>query len=233
MSSFFGNLKLAHKFLLIALAAMAMAAIPATLAVRSAMAQWSFAQGELAGIEPSRSEEGWREDVIKPGLSHEDALAAAPHVEHGGFAYAASDCTGCHLPHAGRRAKLVREELHMPFGSADCQACHSPPGESPQLPKLKAGGLELCADCHDFKAVTRLANPHAPVKSGACFSCHAPHAGAGKAILRASGPALCRRCHDPRSTAESAAHAKAPRPLAECVKCHAPHAPRMAGARHR
>jgi aspartyl-tRNA(Asn)/glutamyl-tRNA(Gln) amidotransferase subunit C len=40
----------------------------------------------VAGIEPTRSEDGWREDVIKPGLSHEDALAAAPQVEHGGFA---------------------------------------------------------------------------------------------------------------------------------------------------
>lgn len=40
----------------------------------------------VAGIEPVRSEDGWREDVIRPGLSHEDALAAAPQVEHGGFA---------------------------------------------------------------------------------------------------------------------------------------------------
>ena len=40
----------------------------------------------VAGIEPTRSGEGWREDAVKPGLSHEDALAAAPHVEHDGFA---------------------------------------------------------------------------------------------------------------------------------------------------
>jgi aspartyl-tRNA(Asn)/glutamyl-tRNA(Gln) amidotransferase subunit C len=40
----------------------------------------------VAGIEPSRSGEGWREDVASPGLSHDDALAAAPEVEHGGFA---------------------------------------------------------------------------------------------------------------------------------------------------
>jgi aspartyl-tRNA(Asn)/glutamyl-tRNA(Gln) amidotransferase subunit C len=40
----------------------------------------------VAGIEPTRSGDGWREDVIQPGLSHEDALAAAPHPEHGGFA---------------------------------------------------------------------------------------------------------------------------------------------------
>jgi aspartyl-tRNA(Asn)/glutamyl-tRNA(Gln) amidotransferase subunit C len=40
----------------------------------------------VAGIEPARSEVGWREDVTKPGLSHEDALAAAPQAEHDGFA---------------------------------------------------------------------------------------------------------------------------------------------------
>lgn len=40
----------------------------------------------VAGIEPTRSGDGWREDVVKPGLSHEDALAAAPHAENGGFA---------------------------------------------------------------------------------------------------------------------------------------------------
>lgn len=40
----------------------------------------------VAGIEPVRSGEGWREDVAQPGLSHEDALAGAPHAEHDGFA---------------------------------------------------------------------------------------------------------------------------------------------------
>ncbi len=40
----------------------------------------------VAGIEPVRSEEGWREDVTRPGLDHDDAIAAAPRVEHGGFA---------------------------------------------------------------------------------------------------------------------------------------------------
>jgi aspartyl-tRNA(Asn)/glutamyl-tRNA(Gln) amidotransferase subunit C len=40
----------------------------------------------VAGIEPTRSGDGWRDDVVKPGLSHEDALAAAPDAEHDGFA---------------------------------------------------------------------------------------------------------------------------------------------------
>jgi aspartyl-tRNA(Asn)/glutamyl-tRNA(Gln) amidotransferase subunit C len=40
----------------------------------------------VAGVEPTRSGEGWRADVVRPGLSHEEALAAAPHAEHDGFA---------------------------------------------------------------------------------------------------------------------------------------------------
>lgn len=40
----------------------------------------------VSGIEPSRSGEGWRDDVVKPGLSHDDALAGAPEASHDGFA---------------------------------------------------------------------------------------------------------------------------------------------------
>jgi aspartyl-tRNA(Asn)/glutamyl-tRNA(Gln) amidotransferase subunit C len=40
----------------------------------------------VAGIEPVRSEVGWREDVAKPGLSHDEALAGAPRAEHDGLA---------------------------------------------------------------------------------------------------------------------------------------------------
>ena len=40
----------------------------------------------VAGIEPVRSEEGWREDVARIGLDHDEALAGAARVEHGGFA---------------------------------------------------------------------------------------------------------------------------------------------------
>ena len=40
----------------------------------------------VAGVEPVRSEDGWREDVVHDGLTHDEALAGAPHVDHGGFA---------------------------------------------------------------------------------------------------------------------------------------------------
>ncbi len=40
----------------------------------------------VAGVEPVSSEEGWRADVVLPGLSHDEALAGAPSVDHDGFA---------------------------------------------------------------------------------------------------------------------------------------------------
>ena len=40
----------------------------------------------VSGIEPLRSEDGWRGDLNEPCLSHEDALAGAPQGEQGGFA---------------------------------------------------------------------------------------------------------------------------------------------------
>ena len=30
--------------------------------------------------------EGWRDDEVKPGLTHDDALAGAPEASHDGFA---------------------------------------------------------------------------------------------------------------------------------------------------
>lgn len=43
------------------------------------------ATAHVGGIVPKRSEEGWRADAPRPGLSHEDALGGAPETAHGGF----------------------------------------------------------------------------------------------------------------------------------------------------
>ena len=39
----------------------------------------------VSGIVPERAEQGWRADEPVVGLSHDDALAAAPRSDHGGF----------------------------------------------------------------------------------------------------------------------------------------------------
>jgi predicted CXXCH cytochrome family protein len=79
----------------------------------------------------------------------------------------------------------------------------------------------------------RLPNAHAPVADGKCFACHAPHLGDGKALLIATGTALCRRCHDPRDAATQAAHAKAKAGTAACGTCHPHHAPRAGAPKKR
>jgi aspartyl-tRNA(Asn)/glutamyl-tRNA(Gln) amidotransferase subunit C len=44
------------------------------------------ATAHVAGLEHVVSGPGWREDVVRPGLAHDEALAGAPRVEHDGFA---------------------------------------------------------------------------------------------------------------------------------------------------
>lgn len=41
---------------------------------------------QVAGIEATLSEQGWREDVVRPGLPRDEALGGAPRVAHDGFA---------------------------------------------------------------------------------------------------------------------------------------------------
>jgi predicted CXXCH cytochrome family protein len=152
---------------------------------------------------------------------------------HGGYLFAQSDCTGCHVPHSGMRKKLLRPEEHMPFGAGDCRTCHADPAEPPVAPALKPGGLALCSDCHDFTSMTRLPNAHAPLADGKCFACHAPHVGEGKALLLTSERALCRRCHDPRDPAARKAHEQVKAGTARCETCHPHHAPRAAPQKRR
>jgi predicted CXXCH cytochrome family protein len=154
-------------------------------------------------------------------------------AKHGGYAFSASDCTGCHVPHAGEKKKLLRAEEHMPFGSGDCKSCHVDPVDPPGPPGVRPGGLGLCADCHDFGAMTKVPNAHAPVAAGRCFDCHSPHVGIGKAILRAPGAALCRRCHDARETAALPAHVQAGPAAGECGKCHPHHSPKARSVKRR
>lgn len=152
---------------------------------------------------------------------------------HGGFAIAGADCTGCHLPHAGARKGLLREVEHMPFGSGDCKSCHDEPASPARPAKLRGGGLELCGECHDFKAMTKLPNAHAPVAAGKCFACHAPHVGTGKAMLQATGVALCVRCHDPRKWGPLPAHQPKGAAIGDCERCHPHHAPKAAKTKRR
>jgi predicted CXXCH cytochrome family protein len=161
-------------------------------------------------------------------LKCHDASRRDFQARHGGFDARAAVCTGCHQPHVGERKGLLRPQQHPPFEERTCQACHDPvappPAPAPP-PTVRAGGVALCAECHDFADLPKAKGAHAPVRRGACFDCHAPHAAEAPHLLQAEGKALCARCHDLEAAAFRAGHQK--RTGATCTSCHPPHAPRQ------
>ena len=123
---------------------------------------------------------------------------------------------------AGCHATLVAgQSVHAATDS--CGDCHESVAEPhPQKGKatfkLAATEPELCANCHD--AFGKKAHGHEPVASGACSTCHDPHAPAQPKLLRAAQLELCGDCH---SDQLGAAHPHGPVSAGECTACHSPH----------
>jgi predicted CXXCH cytochrome family protein len=130
-------------------------------------------------------------------------------------------CSTCHAPHGSAAKKLLvappdRElclkchkdpaldasgaawAVQHPALDDGCPTCHLPhvAGAPKMLTKLQP---ELCAGCHEDKNLNQdgeeWATPHAPVKSGMCVSCHGPHGGPEKALLKKPALELCGTCH--------------------------------------
>jgi predicted CXXCH cytochrome family protein len=146
-------------------------------------------------------------------------------ASHGGFAIDQARCTGCHDPHATASRKLLLPQLHPPFEEKTCEACHRAPAARPKAAELKAAGIGPCADCHDFAELAAAKGAHQPVKRGACFDCHSPHAASGAHLLSRTGATLCAGCHQPNAPAQASGH-KGVKVTSTCVECHPPHAPR-------
>ena len=157
-------------------------------------------------------------------LECHDAKEAGIVKTHGGYAFQASDCLGCHDPHVARKKGLLRGELHMPFGDRMCDSCHYPPATPPVYPVQKPGGLKNCSDCHDFSGLEKLAKPHDPVKKGECWKCHVPHASSRPHLLNVSAFVLCTRCHDPAAGNAKDAHEMV-NAGPDCTSCHVAHEP--------
>ncbi|MHC4107052.1 MAG: cytochrome c3 family protein, partial [Planctomycetota bacterium] len=85
--------------------------------------------------------------------------------------------------------------------ATDCRTCHDPqPGFSHPVEVTPRGPV----------------SDHLPLDSGriTCLTCHDLGAAGkpgdvGQALLRQSGPALCRECHDPHSVTRGDQHATA------------------------
>ena len=117
---------------------------------------------------------------------------------HQGYPVETEPCQQCHDPHASAQAGLFRKQLHPPFESGRCTACHALPGSdepfSTRLPMDR-----LCGECHG-EQVERSRNapfPHVSAGGGDCQVCHNPHTADGSGLLNRPLQSLCLSCHDP------------------------------------
>jgi len=152
-------------------------------------------------------------------------------------------CGSCHNGSVqDSRAVLWRGAQHPSLtkvkgGERTCTACHSPhvKGGWGTLAgsgvSLRKGGNAVCAGCHSDHAV-KSGSLHAGLAGVAgCPDCHAAHGGSGKALIRESGSALCRRCHasiDPARTGGHPLEGRGGRKdggigLPGCLECHPVH----------
>lgn len=118
------------------------------------------------------------------------------------------------------------KHLHQPAGDGDCLSCHQQNQKEHPVKGVKsfgmsAKGAKLCDQCHTVLGKKKVV--HAPVKEGACLSCHAPHGAKDRKLLANlddQGP-LCFGCHDEEPFNRRYLHG----PVADgsCSACHDPH----------
>lgn len=138
--------------------------------------------------------------------------AAKSRLLHG--AVGKSRCTGCHNPHGTNSEKLLRgtrdslcaachpralgsadgtpwKYLHGPVGTGNCTACHllahSHTGDDDAFLKVKRS--RVCSLCHETKPDHVKENYRAKMREvqNDCLSCHQPHGGKDKFLLRVAG----------------------------------------------
>jgi len=164
------------------------------------------------------------------GAPANDTPAFRPHAAE---SLAVGDCT-----HSGCHAGIAKGvAVHAPAGDGLCDACHEvKPGVKPRFTGGDAD--RTCAQCHDVaEQAASLATPHPPVAEG-CLTCHRPHAGPVKGLLRDPQPELCTTCHEREPLAVhviAGLRAGQGHPLAgpedpsrkgetfRCTSCHEPH----------
>ena len=111
-------------------------------------------------------------------------------------------CTACH--DVGNR-----RVTHSAFQRRTCTDCHAPSGnrrgkcqsKSVQAWQLTRPVQEMCTECHK-DVVQRAAAfqvKHDVLTKGRCAQCHDPHGSDYPKLMRATGKALCLRCHSTRA----------------------------------
>ncbi|QXE85607.1 cytochrome c3 family protein [Geomonas nitrogeniifigens] len=147
--------------------------------------------------------------------------------KHMNYPVANSNCVYCHDPHGSDRKGILYNNVHKPVSAMMCNQCHEE-ATSPNALKTKREGAELCKGCHNEMYNTAFGKNriHSPLLTKqACLSCHNPHAGKEKGLLREAPIQLCGKCHaDTIKRQEMSVTKHEPVKGGECAACHDPHA---------
>lgn len=146
--------------------------------------------------------------------------------KHMNYPVAASRCTGCHDPHGSNMPSILYDVVHKPVMTKMCNQCHEEATSASPL-KTKRGGAELCKGCHNtmYNETFGKSRVHWPLldKQG-CLSCHNPHAGKVKGLLKEPMLNLCGKCHpDTIQRQEKSVAKHEPIKAGACSACHDPH----------
>ncbi len=112
--------------------------------------------------------------------------------------------------------------VHAPVKDNECDVCHEADDEEVHEFAFPDTSAEMCYGCH--KSVTKKEFVHAPVEADelpCTTSCHSPHSGADKAMLKAeTSTEMCLDCHDTFEPADMYHQS----PEADgCSSCHDSH----------
>ena len=152
-------------------------------------------------------------------------------------------CGSCHNGSVqDSRAVLWKGAQHPALaagkgGGRTCTACHSPHVKggwgvlAGSGVSLRRGGSAVCAGCHPDHAEKQGALHAGRIGEAGCTDCHVAHGGSGKALLRETGSALCRRCHASIGPGKAGGHPLdglvpvkgGEIPLPGCLACHPVH----------
>jgi DmsE family decaheme c-type cytochrome len=141
---------------------------------------------------------------------------------HMSYPVTSARCTACHDPHGSNRPKILYNNVHAPVANRMCNQCH----EEGAL-RLKRSGSEMCRGCHTemYNKTFAKNRVHWPLASkDGCLSCHDPHAGPVKGLLKDKPAQLCGSCHgDTMRRFDKLVSKHEPVKNGECTACHDPH----------
>ncbi len=147
-------------------------------------------------------------------------------------------CLSCH-----GELKKKFPKPHAPFARGRCLSCHEAHYASDRV-FLKRQGAPLCFSCHQDRKKLAAKHQVKNVASLDCLSCHDPHGGQGRGLLRAykhqpyakgncqschrdlkEGPAMCFRCHEEtrKDFYHQHNHLLGGYENNACLICHSPH----------